>query len=70
MIGQPTPITNGKSLCTDLLFSTNSKLLYEDGIEQTVYGECYHSMIYVSPNFNIFFLHFTLGKFTVTKTKS
>ena len=53
MIGQPTHIINGKSSCIDLLFATNSKLLSEVGVEQTIYDKCHHNIIYGSLNLNI-----------------
>ena len=53
MLGQPTHIMNDKSSCIDLLFTTNSKLLYDVGVEQTIYNKCHHNIIYVSLNLNI-----------------
>ena len=52
MMGQPTHIINDKSSCIDLLFTTNSKLLCDVGVEQTTYSKCQH-IIYGSLNLNI-----------------
>ena len=43
MIGEPVHIMNDKSSCIDLLFTTNSKLLYD--VEQTIYNKCHHNII-------------------------
>ena len=53
MIGQPTHIMNHKSPCIDLLFTTNSKLLCDVGVEQTIYNKCHYNIIYGSLNLNI-----------------
>ena len=53
MIGQPTHIINDNSSCIDLLFTTNSKLLSEVGVEQTIYNKCHHNIIYGSLNLKI-----------------
>ena len=59
MIGQPTHITNYKSPCIDLLFTTNStnatnnKLLSDVGVEQIIYNKRHHNIIYGSLNLKI-----------------
>ena len=53
MIGQPTYIMNDKPSCIDLRFTTNSKLLCDVGIEQTIYNKCHHNIIYGSLNLHI-----------------
>ena len=42
-----------KSSCIDLLFTTNSKLLCDVGVKQTIYNKCHHNIIYDSLNLNI-----------------
>ena len=51
MIGEPVHIMNDKSSCIDLLFTTNSKLLYD--VEQTIYNKCHHNIINGSLNLDI-----------------
>ena len=53
MISQPTHIVNGKSSCTDLIFSTDSKLICDVGVAQTIYKNCHHQILYGSLNLNI-----------------
>ena len=53
MIGQPTHIMNEKSSCIDLLFTTNSKLHCDVGVEQTLYDKCHDNIIYGSLNLSI-----------------
>ena len=53
MIGLPTHIMNDKWSCIDLLFTTNSKLLCDVGVEQTIYSKCHRNIIYGSLNLNI-----------------
>ena len=53
MIGQPTHIINVKSSCIDLLFTTNSKLLCDVGVEKTIYNKCHHYNRYGSLDINI-----------------
>ena len=53
MIGQLTHVMNGKSSCIDLLFTTNSKLPCDVGVERTIYNKCHHNIIYRSLNLNI-----------------
>ena len=53
MIGQPTHIINDKTSCIDLLFTTNSKLLCDVGVEQIIYNKCHYNIIYGLLNFNI-----------------
>ena len=53
MTGQPTHIINDKSSYIDLLFTTNSKLLCDVGVEQTIYNKCHDNIIYRSLNLNI-----------------
>ena len=53
MIGQTTYFINDQSSCVDLLFTTNSKLLIDVGVEQAIYDKCHHNIIYGSLNLNI-----------------
>ena len=58
MIGQLTHIVNDKFSCIDFLFTTNSKLLCDVGVEQTtsrqtIYNKCYNNIIYGSLNLTI-----------------
>ena len=53
LINQPTHVINYKLPCINLLFSTNSKLLCDVGVEQTIYDKCHHKVIYESLNLNI-----------------
>ena len=50
MIGQPKYIMNDKSSCIDLLCTTNSKLLCDVGVHETIYDKCHHNIIYGSLN--------------------
>ena len=50
MIGQPKYIMNDKSSCIDLLCTTNSKLLCDVGVQETIYDKCHHNIIYGSLN--------------------
>ena len=36
-----------------MLFTTNSNLPSEVGVEQTIYDKCHHDIIYGSTNFNL-----------------
>ena len=53
MTGQLTHIINNKSSCINLLFTTNSKLLCDVGVEQTINDKYYHNIMYGSLNLNI-----------------
>ena len=53
MIGQTTYFVNDQSSCIDLLFTTNSKLLIDVGVEQAIYDKYHHNIIYGSLNLNI-----------------
>ena len=44
---------NDKSSGIDLLFTTNSKLLCDVEVEQTIYDKCHHNIIYGAHNLNI-----------------
>ena len=44
---------NDKSSYIDLLFTTNSKLFCDVGIEQTIYNKCNHNIIYGSLYLNM-----------------
>ena len=44
---------NDKLSCIDLLFTMNSKLLYDAGVKQTTYNKCHHKIRYGSLNLNI-----------------
>ena len=52
MIDQPTHYKYMSSRI-NLLFTTNSKLLSEIGLEQTIYDKSHHNIIYWSHNLNI-----------------
>ena len=69
IIGQPTHIVNDILSCIDLLFTTNSKLLSDVGVKQTIYDKCHHNIIYRSINLYMPFLHLAVGKFGITKTQ-
>ena len=69
IIGQPTHIVNDILSCIDLLFTTNSKLLSDVGVKQTIYDKCHHNIIYKSINLYMPFLHLAVGKFAMTKTQ-
>ena len=53
MIGQPVHIMNDKSPHIDLLFTTNSTLLCDVGVEQTIYWKYHHNIIYGSLHLSI-----------------
>ena len=53
MIVQPTHVINDKPSCIDLLFTTNSKLLCDVGVEQAIYNKCHYNIRYGSLNLNI-----------------
>ena len=44
VIGQPRHIMNNKSSCIDLLFTTNSKLIWDVVVGQTIYNKCHHNI--------------------------
>ena len=69
IIGQPSHIVNEKLSCIDLLFTTNSKLLSDVWVKQTIYDKCHHNIIYRSINLYMPFLHLAVGKFGMTKTQ-
>ena len=52
MIGQPANIINDKSSCSDLLFTINSKLPSDVGVEQTIYDKCHYNIVYGPLNYN------------------
>ena len=53
MIGQPTHIMNDKSSCIELIFTTNSKMLSNVGVAQTIFNKGYYNIVYGSLNLNI-----------------
>ena len=53
MIGQPTHIMNDKSSCIELIFTTNSKMLSNVGVAQTIFNKGYYNTVYGSLNLNI-----------------
>ena len=53
LIDQPAHCVNGSSSCINLIFSSNTNLVTEFGVDTTLYKTCHHSLIFGKINFNI-----------------
>ena len=53
IINKPTHFINNASSCIDLIFSTNTNLVTNSGVEQSLYKTCHHEIIYGEVNFKI-----------------
>ena len=53
LINKPTTCVNGSSSCIDLIFTSNTNLVTEFGLDQTLYKTCDHNLIFGKINFNI-----------------
>ena len=53
LVHQPTHITRKSSSCIDIIFTSNPSFTGASGVELSLYGKCYHNLIYGKINFNV-----------------
>ena len=53
MIDQPTQCVNGSSSCINLIFTSNTSLVTDFGVNPRLYKTCHHNLIFGKINFNI-----------------
>ena len=53
LIDKPTHCVNGSSSCIDLIFTSNTSLVTDFGVNPRLYKTCHHNLIFGKINFNI-----------------
>ena len=53
LIDQRTHCVNGSSSCIDLIFTSNTNLVTDFGVDPTLYKTCHHNLIFGKINFDI-----------------
>ena len=51
LIDQPTDCVNGSSTCIDSIFTSNTNLVTDFGVDSTLYKTCHHNLIFGKINF-------------------
>ena len=54
LLNLPTHMTNTSSSCNDLIFTSNTSLITDFGIEKSLYADsCHHSIVFGKINLNV-----------------
>ena len=46
LVNKPTDCANGSSSCIDLIFTSNTNLKTDNGVDPTLYKTCHHNLIF------------------------
>ena len=53
LINEPAHCVNGSSSCIDLVFTSNTNLVTDFGLDPALYKTCHHNLVFGKINFNI-----------------
>ena len=53
LVNKPTDCANGSSSCIDLIFTSNTNLVTDNGVDPTLYKTCHHNLIFGKISSNI-----------------
>ena len=53
LVNKPTDCANGSSSCIDLIFTSNTNLVTDNGVDPTLYRTCHHNLIFGKISSNI-----------------